>query len=152
MKINVKQIPLGGEDLEGVEPPEIMELNAQDVSFANPVAYWLHAQLQGHSLLVTGRLQTEATLQCGRCLRIFQQVLTVTRFVYLQELTGEDFVDLTPRIREDILLELPQRALCRPDCKGLCPQCGKDLNEGTCNCRIVREDLRWQALDQLKFS
>jgi uncharacterized protein len=39
-------------------------------------------------------------------------------------------VDLTANMREDIILELPQRALCAEDCKGLCPHCGKDLNKG----------------------
>jgi len=151
MKINVKRIPVGGEDLAGAESPEIMDLNEEDVSFELPVEYQLHAQLQGHSLLVTGWLRTEATLRCGRCLRMFRQAILVRQFVCLQELSGEDFVDLTPRMREDIILELPQRALCQTDCRGLCPVCGKDLNEGACGCKVTREDTRWQALDQLKL-
>lgn len=152
MKINVKRIPLEGEDFEGTDPAEIMDLNAEDVAFEAPVAYWLHAQLQGQALLVTGRLRTEATLRCGRCLRVFRQVVSVSEFVCLQELAGEDFVDLTPRMREDIILELPQRALCQPDCKGLCPVCGQDLNEGACGCKVSHQDLRWQALDRLNLT
>jgi len=152
MKINVKRIPPEGEDFEGSEPPKIIELSGEDVVFERPVEYRLHAQLQGHSLLVTGRLRTEATFRCGRCLRTFRRAVSVPEFVCLQDLTGEDFVDLTPQMREDIILELPQRALCQSDCKGLCAVCGKDLNEGACGCKVSRGDMRWQALDQLKLT
>ena len=151
MKINVKRIPVDGEDFKGSESPEILELSDADVAFERPVAFELHAQMQGRSLLVTGRLRTEATFRCSRCLRVFRQALVVGQFVVLQELSGEDFVDLTPQMREDIILELPQRALCQPDCKGLCAVCGRDLNEGVCGCKVEKEDLRWQALSRLKL-
>lgn len=152
MKINVKRIPVDGERLAGSEPGTIMELADADVGFEAPVEYDLLAQIQGHALLVTGRLRTKATMRCSRCLRTFAQPVAVAQFVAHQELAGEDFVDLTPQIREDILLELPQRALCRPDCKGLCPVCGRDLNENACGCKVSRESLQWHALDRLKLN
>ena len=151
MKINVKRIPADGESLSGSEPASIMELDEPDVRFVNDVKYDLFAQVQGSALLVTGKLLTPATLICSRCLKTFAQPLHVEQFVFHQELTGEDFVDLTSNIREDIILELPQRALCRLDCKGLCPACGKDLNEGKCRCKTSAGDLRWHALDRIKL-
>src|ERR1041384_1723307 len=135
MKINVKRIPVDGEFLRATEPPSIMDLDEPDVHFKHDVAYDFLAQIQGDALLVTGTLRTPATLRCSRCLVIFEQPLVVSQFVFHQELQAEDFVDLTPNIREDIILELPQRALCQDDCRGLCPQCGKNLNEGPCRCR-----------------
>ena len=149
MKINVKRIPMDGEILRGTEPSSIMELDEADVRFKHEVAYDLFAQIQGSALLVTGTLRTPATLRCSRCVAVFEQPLTVSHFVFHQELHGEDFVDLTPNIREDIILELPQRALCAEGCKGLCPRCGKDLNQGPCRCKQSQGDLRWHALDQL---
>jgi len=151
MKINVKRIPVGGETLQGTEPPAIMQLDEPDIRFLHEVAYDFLAQVQGKALLVTGVLRTTATLRCSRCLMVFDQPLHVGRFVFHQELHGEDFVDLTANIREDIILELPQRALCEQDCRGLCPSCGKNLNEGDCRCEPCRADVRWRALDQLKF-
>lgn len=151
MKVNVKRIPLEGEQLSGSEPGSIIELENEDVRFEAPVQYDLLAQIQGQALLATGKLRTKARMRCSRCLQPFDQPLAVSDFVFHQELTGEDFVDLTPQIREDIILALPQRALCGQDCKGLCPGCGKDLNKGACGCRVRREDLRWHALDQLKL-
>jgi uncharacterized protein len=151
MKVNVKRIPLEGEQLRGTEPGTIVELETDDVRFEAPVEYDVLAQIQGQALLVTGKLRTRAQMRCSRCLRVFEQRLAVVDFVFHQELTGEDFVDLTPQIREDIILALPQRALCERNCKGLCPVCGKDLNKGACGCQVHREDLRWHALDQLKL-
>jgi uncharacterized protein len=151
MKVNVKRIPSDGEQLQGVEPPAIMELATDDVQFTHEITYDLHAQIQNNALLVVGKLRTPVTLRCSRCVKYFELPLRVEQFVFHQELTGEDFVDLTENIREDIILELPQRALCRPDCRGLCVECGQDLNEQDCHCQTARGDLRWHALDQLKL-
>lgn len=151
MRINVKRIPVDGERLRGTEPGAIIEVADADVAFAAPVEYELLAQVQGHALLVTGKVWTAATLRCSRCLQAFSHRLAADPFVAHEELRGQDFVDLTPQIREDILLALPQRALCRSACRGLCPVCGVDLNEQTCGCKPAREGLHWHALDQLKF-
>jgi uncharacterized protein len=151
MKINIKRIPEQGEHLVGVEPPTILGLDGPDVRFEADVSYDLFAQLQGQALLVTGKLQTPATLQCSRCLTIFRKPLTVREFVFHQEIAGRDFVDLTDNIREDIILELPQRALCQDQCPGLCLHCGQNLNESACQCEQSRGDLRWHALDQIKI-
>jgi uncharacterized protein len=151
MKINIKRISADGEQLSGTEPSSIMELDEPDIRFQHEIEYNLFAQLQGQALLVTGTLDTPATLRCSRCLRTFTQPLRVAQFVFHQELTGEDFVDLTANIREDIILELPQRALCHDQCRGLCPTCGKDLNEGDCQCAPSVHDARWHALDKIKL-
>ena len=52
-------------------------------------------------------------------------------------------------IREQVLLSLPERSLCREDCKGLCPSCGSNLNDTACNCGKVKVDPRWSALQEL---
>ena len=57
--------------------------------------------------------------------------------------------DLAPMVRESILLELDGDRLCAEDCAGLCPQCGVDRNEGTCDCVTDVRDERWAALDGL---
>ncbi|HUI06311.1 MAG TPA: DUF177 domain-containing protein [Verrucomicrobiae bacterium] len=151
MKINVRRIPPEGETLSGTDPASIIDLDEADVHFEREVGYRFLAQIQGNGLLVTGQISTPATLRCSRCLRVFEQPLHVKQFVFHQELHGEDFVDLTAQMREDIILELPQRALCDENCKGLCSHCGKDLNQGPCHCRQSAGDLRWHALDNLNL-
>jgi uncharacterized protein len=60
-----------------------------------------------------------------------------------------DGLNLTDVLREFILLSLPMQHLCRPDCKGLCPDCGANLNTNPCQCAANRIDPRWQALKNL---
>jgi uncharacterized protein len=57
----------------------------------------------------------------------------------------ESGLSLEDVVREQVLLSLPSRTLCKDDCKGLCPRCGQNLNQGTCNCDTV-SDPRWNAL------
>ncbi len=53
-------------------------------------------------------------------------------------------------LREQVLLSVPLKALCRDDCKGLCPHCGKNLNNGQCSCEEPVEDPRWNALKEIR--
>jgi len=94
---------------------------------------------------------------CRRCLRPTAGVVEVAvRELYTGGGDGEETyplvdqdVDLEPLVRDAVLLELPVTSLCRPDCQGLCPTCGGDLNEGACGCSPP-PDPRWAALDVLR--
>ena len=96
---------------------------------------------------------------CDRCLTPFVRSHTVpVRHVLVTSLENEDsdFVlldeyrlDLDDLVLADILLELPSKDLCKEDCRGLCPYCGKNLNEGLCGCKTDREDPRLAVLKQL---
>jgi uncharacterized protein len=66
----------------------------------------------------------------------------------LDERKGE--LDLRPALREQWLLHVPGYALCRDDCKGLCPSCGAELNVGPCDCESSAADPRWESLRKLK--
>ncbi len=61
-------------------------------------------------------------------------------------------LDLEPMARDAVLLELPQAPLCHAGCQGLCPVCGAERNEGTCECEVEETDPRWAALDALRDS
>jgi uncharacterized protein len=61
----------------------------------------------------------------------------------------DDTIDLGSLVRDAIVLELPMAPLCREDCRGLCPQCGADRNEGACSC-VAPVDPRWANLDVLR--
>lgn len=63
----------------------------------------------------------------------------------------DDTIDLMKLVQEQILLQVPMKPICRPDCKGLCSQCGANLNEGSCSC-APSADPRWAALADLKPS
>jgi uncharacterized protein len=94
----------------------------------------------GQGLLVQVRLRAKISTECVRCLEGFIQPLE-TDFTELYAFTPDQAtdsgflvpdsgkIDLAPLVREEMLLAIPIRAVCRPDCKGLCPVCGENLNE-----------------------
>lgn len=98
--------------------------------------------------------------QCALCCKPLIRHATVPiKHILLTELQDEDFDDLYVQVEnmrlfvddlvtEDIWLAIPARFLCKDDCKGLCPQCGADLNETSCNCKKAI-DPRLEALQQL---
>jgi uncharacterized protein len=63
---------------------------------------------------------------------------------------GGEEIDLSPLVQEQIILALPTRPLCRESCKGLCPQCGANLNVQTCACTTTVDDPRFAVLRNLK--
>jgi uncharacterized protein len=112
----------------------------------------------GGRFYLNGRLRGSATLECRRCLtetrtEVDEEIRAVFApegddvsdpDVFLYDPTARE-LDLRPAVRELWLLSVPRYALCDEACKGLCAQCGKDLNTGDCNCEPAR-DTRWDAL------
>lgn len=97
-------------------------------------------------IFARGQLHSQAQLECARCLETFSQPLDLHLEAQFGlppiKLQGESIfpigvkgmLDLTEALREQTLLNLPMRPLCKPDCGGLCVECGKNLNEGPCEC------------------
>ncbi|OGO66021.1 MAG: hypothetical protein A2030_04695 [Chloroflexi bacterium RBG_19FT_COMBO_50_10] len=94
-------------------------------------------------ILLQADFHTQIGLECVRCLTDFQQSLEfefTELYAFSQRYVTDSgllmpesgVIDLTPELREYVLLEIPISPLCRPDCKGLCPICGNNLNESTC--------------------
>jgi len=101
-------------------------------------------------------LNVEATLEaaCARCLKDVRLPLAGEAQETYHEageppLIAMDTVDVEPAVREAIVLAQPMRVLCSPDCRGICPQCGKDLNEGPCGCGEDERDPRMAPLARL---
>jgi len=109
-------------------------------------------------LLATGTVHAPWTGECRRCLGPVSGELAVEYCELFEESPrdGEsyqlrlDTIDLAPLVREAIMLELPLAPVCSPDCQGLCPTCGADLNDGPCGCAPTSVDPRWAALDVLR--
>ena len=98
-------------------------------------------------LLLQGKFRAEADLECVRCLETFSQALkwsftdlyafdkrSISESNLLVPEDGQ--IDLEPLLREYALLEFPINPVCKPDCKGLCPVCGENLNETDCGHRL----------------
>lgn len=150
MILLLDQIGEAGLDLEGVLPVEALECQAEDpVRGVGPVQAALHCQIAGDELLVDGTLSVSTIMRCRRCNCEWAQRLEQVPYHYDEALDPmPESVDLTESVREAILLVFPSYPVCREDCKGLCAQCGVNLNETQCECKPPQDD-RWGALEGL---
>lgn len=151
--IEIPKVSPDGSTYEGEEPGDLLELGTDPtVQPDGPIRYAFTAEVVSSRLIVKGSLEVPLRLTCGRCAEIFSTTLKDSSFLRAYEITeGVETVDVTPDIREDVLLDLPPFPVCSADCKGLCPHCGTNLNKGTCACRSAELDDRWGALDGIKL-
>lgn len=138
------------------------------------------AKVKGHvtltrlkiSILVTGEINVKLVQVCSRCQREFDNTvpfkieeeffptIDINTGLPLED-TGEEgaltidenhIIDLSEAFRQNLLVTLPMKPLCRLDCVGLCPECGADLNEVECGCKRQPEDARWAELKKVAIS
>lgn len=134
--------------------PEPIEMGGDRIEFSGPFTGEAEIWNTGDRLFVEAKVSGEATVACSRCLTPVRLPLDVdfdeefiegtpAAPVAEEEESPEeravsyfegDEIDLTDPLRENIVLALPMKPLCKDDCAGLCPSCGKNLNEGPCDC------------------
>lgn len=128
MKVNVRHLEDHDVHLEGQLAVSELDIDTKDevIRLNQPLDYALDAQKLEGGLLVQGRLHMMLACECVRCLKPFDLPLELKTWTCHLPLEGEDrvevvndCVDLTPYVREDILLEIPQHPLCDPECRGL---------------------------------
>lgn len=126
--IHLSQLQKQAVVLEGEIPVRDLDFEITDemIQSVEPLKYALEAQLLDKEILVGGRLALDLQCTCVRCLNPFMHPIRLEAWTCLLPISGEDRVemcgdsiDLTPIIRDDVLLEFPQHPLCRTDCKGL---------------------------------
>jgi uncharacterized protein len=151
---------LEGKDIEiqGELSAEDLDINNLDelVHVLKPLHYALTAQKLGDQILVRGRFELVLECECSRCLKSYEQPLEFTDWACALPLEGEDKIvivndctDLTPFLREDILLEFPQHPLCRIECAGL-PR-NADVTANQPNANQAPNESAWAELNKLKF-
>lgn len=141
----------------------------EDYAVSGPVALSLDVQIRDEHVRVTGRVTAPLTLACGRCVEPYAlHVDAPFELEYVpegeaeekpeREVEPEEFslayyrdgaIDLRALMQEQFYLAMPMKPLCRPDCQGLCPVCGTNLNQGRCECKTSWEDPRLAVLKSL---
>jgi uncharacterized metal-binding protein YceD (DUF177 family) len=145
MKVHLKQIPTQGLHLEGEEDCPIQDLESEGIRCAGRLHYDIDLGVAGGGLWANGSLSQPVELRCVSCLEKFVHEVRVPAFAMHMELHGPETIDLTPFMREDILLNLPAH-----------PHCDRDGNR-VCNANQVKTaqlDTKsdWSALDELKLN
>jgi uncharacterized protein len=165
-------------DFEEAFQPGVIDLGAE-IRQQTPLKTSGHAEVVEehhgkHEIIrdirLRGRLEAGLELQCARCLEpVPQEIAREFELLYrpLGADAGRDEISVTIAeaeigyyqgdgilledvLREQVLLALPLKITCREDCKGLCPHCGKNLNEEQCSCAVALEDPRWAALKDVR--
>lgn len=178
MFLDIKDLEVRPREFEEEFQPGVIDLG-QDVRQRTPLKASGRAELveEHHGkrqviqdIRLRGRLSASLELQCARCLEpVGQNVDRKFELLYrpLGTDAGRDELSVTDAeaeigyyqgqgiqledvLREQVLLALPLKAICRENCKGLCPQCGKNLNQEPCSCTVPAEDPRWEALKDIR--
>jgi uncharacterized protein len=155
LSVNLRHVEAHEVRLRGELDAGELDFGIQDemIRVGRPLRYDLTVEKVHDALLVTGSLQLVLDCQCVRCLKKFEHKILLDHWTCHVPLAGEDkvpvisdCVDLTPFVREDILLEFPPHPLCKPECGGI--NKGKALKTGD---RDVATPSAWSELDKLKL-
>lgn len=131
MKIKINDILEEGLTLLEELDPAGMGLGVQDVVFERPLRLTATFQRERQTVLVEAQVEGDMEQVCGRCLERCGRPYR-NRFGLDYTIGQDPFLDITDDVRQEILLSYPVRFLCKEDCRGLCPQCGTNLNERSC--------------------
>ena len=166
MKVSLTALDRGEVHVREQIPPDDPMWEGAELTLAEPLVVDLTAREVGEGVFVRGRLRTTVRLACRRCLSSVEQPVDDTVDLLFdtlgpdeEEAEGEvyplpargDELDLREAVREQLLLRAPQFALCREECRGLCPSCGADLNQGECGCVPEAAASPWDALKNVTF-
>jgi uncharacterized protein len=169
LSLNLNKIRTAQERFERVYQPDELARETE-YSVVAPVDLQFDIFKDKAQFRLVGNVKTTLELPCSRCLEPFtlpvEQAFDLRYQPHAQN-TGEgekeieeddlttafyedDEIDLGQLMREQFYLALPMKPLCEDDCKGLCPDCGTNLNRGTCDCKREWDDPRLAALRQLR--
>lgn len=154
--INLRHLAAQNVRLTGELPAAELDIDTRDevIQLAGPLSYNLEVQKMENALLVQGSLRLALACQCVRCLKPFQYEVRLDPWTAHVPLEGEeaapvvnDCVDLTPIVRQDILLEFPQHPVCEAECRGLPGSSAAGSNAAGTN----GGESAWAELNKLKF-
>ena len=163
LQIDLRELQRGPVDTQAEVAPDDVLFQGLGFTLAGPLRVGGRLQATGEGRYYWhGTLAVQVATQCRRCLIPVNAPVSADIGVLFSQddLVADDpdayavpanavDVDLRPAVREELALAVPAWVVCREDCRGLCPRCGKDLNAGPCGCDPT-PDVRWQSLADLK--
>lgn len=166
MRIELEKLDKAGNKFAHSYEPEEIVLDEEHARLTGPPSLSMRVSRNGNEVRLLGKINATAEVDCDRCLKTVSLPIeadfdvkyvptedyTPTEAAELQEedlsvsfFDGET-IDVDELVREQVLLNMPARALCGDECKGLCPVCGTDRNTNSCDCESLEIDPRWAGL------
>ncbi len=138
MKIKLTDIPEEGLTLSERVDAGALKLQTDGLRFTAPLAVTAHFNKQRDAVLVGVGVKGDLELVCSRCGESFGKPYH-GQFRLNYSAKEQNMLDVSDDVRQEIFLTYPVKCLCREDCRGLCPVCGKNLNMGECPCSSSRK-------------
>ena len=135
MRIKVRDIPSGGLMLRETVNASAIGLRPEDVKCLTPLAIEAQVEKAENAVIVHAAVQGSYELVCGRCLDPVVNEGTKDFDLYFETDKSTEFVDIGEELRQEIIVAFWANELCQEDCKGLCPNCGANLNREKCKCK-----------------
>ena len=168
MFLDVHELELHEIVFDETLPPGRLEFG-EGIRQLEPLVVRGKAALLELEIHITGSLKTTVETDCDRCLEVTRRPVALNFDLYYEpiktiarneevEISKDDLdigfyeghgMMLEDAVKEQVLLALPMKNICRPECKGLCPECGQNWNLGKCSCRRPVDDLHWAPLAKL---
>lgn len=169
-EIKAKPINLSAEEAVGDYPPLLELSDSGECEFTSPIKIRLTAARESDLIRVDGDVSTTVLLGCSRCLESFEVDLNSSFTLFYEKKTGfpvdadaelsssdlvsvaydGDYIDFTAELAEQLIMEIPYKTLCKDGCKGLCSNCGANLNAGECGCGGEKTNFKFGALKDFK--
>jgi uncharacterized protein len=173
MFLDLQKVPSEGQKVDRVVDGEKLSIDTSDFTLRGPVTLTGRLQRDGEDeYRLDGTLTAEVALSCVRCLDEFttpvDEALELLFLPFSRNVAPEgepergldeeemavsfyrdDRIDISQLVLEQVLLALPMKPLCTPECAGLCPACGTNRNQEQCNCSPDSTDPRWEGLKSL---
>ena len=137
MKIIVNQVSAEGLYLKEKIDPAEFDLETDLIKFRRDLELIVQVYRITNALTVELNIRAFLCADCSRCLENFEWEFNKDVQLNFPLDSNTDLIDLNPSIREEVILDYPIKPLCKINCKGLCVKCGKNKNEGGCNCAIT---------------
>jgi len=169
MRIELENLEGGKGEFAHVYQPGDLNPVDERIRLSKPATVSGKVRLAGNEVFVNGHVETQAQVECDRCLQPVE--MPVNADFALEYITGSEYessgaaelteaelsvsvfdgeaIDVDEIVKEQIVLAVPTRMLCREDCEGICPECGTDRNTDNCSCSTDDTDPRWAALKNL---
>ena len=136
IKIAVRDIPASGLEIDQSIPKEGIGLSCEEADIRSLLNVKARLEKVNNFIIANTRIQAQFGYMCARCLEELCSTQELSYKFDFEISPQSEYIDLGEEIRQEIIMSNPSKVLCSKDCKGICPQCGANLNLEKCKCAV----------------